>query len=200
MTRCSSRTTTTGSSGTTGNRWERWPALDPERVIYAGTTSKTLAPGLRLGWLVLPSLWLEPVAELRPLVDRQSSALDQLALAEMLRSGAFDRHVRHSRIRYRKRSDLLLSLLAERVPAVTAHGIAAGLHMVIELPVDGPGEQQVVDHLTSAGVAVQGLADYHHGSNGPTPPALVVGFATPAEHAYAGGVRALTGALADLYP
>ncbi|HXQ63066.1 MAG TPA: PLP-dependent aminotransferase family protein [Acidimicrobiales bacterium] len=185
-------------------RYDRQPvgalaALDPERVIYAGTTSKTLAPGLRLAWLVLPPRWLEPVVDLRPLVDRHSGALDQLALAEMITSGAFDRHVRHSRMRYRRRRDLLLSLLADQVPAVTAHGIAAGLHTVIDLPADGPTEIEVVDHLARDEVAVHGLAAYRHRAPDGAPPALVVGFATPAEHAFAVGARALAKSLGSLY-
>ncbi len=185
-------------------RYDRQPvgalaALDPERVIYAGTTSKTLAPGLRLGWLVLPPRWLERVVDLRPLVDRHSSAPDQLALAEMIVSGAFDRHVRHSRMRYRRRRDLLLALLADQVPAVAPHGIAAGLHTVIDLPVDGPAENEVVEHLATDGVAVHGLDGYRHRAGVRSRPALVVGFASPAEHAFAVGARALASSLATLY-
>jgi GntR family transcriptional regulator/MocR family aminotransferase len=185
-------------------RYDRQPvgalaALDPGRVIYAGTASKTLAPGLRVGWLVLPRRWLEPVVELRPIVDRHTSALDQLALAEFITSGGFDRHVRHSRMRYRRRRDLLLALLAEHAPAVTPHGIAAGLHTVIDLPVDGPSENDAVDYLGERHVAVHGLTGYHHRSRGRTPPALVVGFATPPEHAFAVGARALAVSLGHLY-
>ncbi|HXQ61872.1 MAG TPA: PLP-dependent aminotransferase family protein [Acidimicrobiales bacterium] len=185
-------------------RYDRQPvgalaALDPGRVIYAGTTSKTLAPGLRLGWFVLPPRWLEPVTDLRLIVDRHTGALEQLALAEMITSGAFDRHVRHSRMRYRRRRDLLLSLLADLVPAVTSHGIAAGLHTLIELPVDGPTENEAVDHLMGDEVAVHGLANYRQRSVTGTAPALVVGFATPPEHAFAVGARALASSLARLY-
>jgi GntR family transcriptional regulator/MocR family aminotransferase len=185
-------------------RYDRQPvgalaALDPGRVIYAGTTSKTLAPGLRLGWLVLPPRWLEPVVDLRPIVDRHTSVLDQLALAEMVTSGALDRHVRYARTRYRRRRDLLLALLAEKVPAVTAHGIAAGLHTVVELPVDGPSESDVVDHLARSDVAVHGLAEYRHRPGTAAAPALVVGFATPPEHSFAVGARALAASLARLY-
>jgi GntR family transcriptional regulator/MocR family aminotransferase len=184
-------------------RYDRQPvgalaALDPGRVIYGGTTSKTLAPGVRLGWLVLPRRWLEPVVDLRTVVDRHSSALDQLALAEMITSGAFDRHVRLSRMRYRRRRDLLLALLDEQAPALTAHGIAAGLHTVIDLPVGGPTEDEAIAHLARADIAVHGLAAYRRtGSAGA--PALVVGFATPPEHAFAVGARALVASLADLY-
>jgi GntR family transcriptional regulator / MocR family aminotransferase len=185
-------------------RYDRQPvgalaALDPGRVIYGGTTSKTLAPGLRLGWLVLPRRWLEPVMDLRPVVDRHTGALEQLALAEMITSGAYDRHVRHSRTRYRRRRDLLLALLADQVPTVNPHGIAAGLHTVIDLPVAGPTEDEVVHHLADDGVAVHGLAGYRHRTGTGAPAALVVGFATPPEHAFALGARALATSLAELY-
>jgi GntR family transcriptional regulator/MocR family aminotransferase len=185
-------------------RYDRQPvgalaALDPGRVIYAGTTSKTLAPGLRLGWLVLPRPWLEAVVDLRPIVDRHTSALDQLALADLITSGGFDRHVRYARTRYRRRRDLLLSLLADQVPAVTAHGIAAGLHTVIDLPVDGPTEIEVLEHLADDDIDVHGLADYQHRASPRPRPALVVGFATPPEHAFAVGARALAMSLACIY-
>jgi GntR family transcriptional regulator/MocR family aminotransferase len=185
-------------------RYDRQPvgalaALDPGRVIYGGTTSKTLAPGLRLGWLVLPPRWLEPVMDLRPVVDRHSGALESLALAEMITSGAYDRHVRHSRMRYRRRRDLLLALLADQVPALTPHGIAAGLHTVIDLPADGPIEDEVVHHLAEDDVAVHGLAGYRHRTGTGQLAALVVGFATPPEHAFALGARALATSLAAVY-
>jgi GntR family transcriptional regulator/MocR family aminotransferase len=93
----------------------------------------------------------------------------------------------------------LLALLAEKVPAVTAHGIAAGLHTVVELPVDGPSESDVVDHLARSDVAVHGLAEYRHRPGTAAAPALVVGFATPPEHSFAVGARALAASLARLY-
>jgi GntR family transcriptional regulator/MocR family aminotransferase len=149
--------------------------------------------------LVLPERWLEPVVALRPVVDRHTSAIDQLALAEMITSGAFDRHIRHSRMRYRRRRDLLLALLAEQAPAVTVHGIAAGLHTVIDLPPGGPSETDVIGQLSTHGIAVHGLAGYRHRVTGGAPAALVVGFATPPEHAFALGARALASALAAIY-
>jgi len=101
-------------------------------------------------------------------------------------------------MRYRRRRDLLLTLLDDQVPAVTAHGIAAGLHTVIDLPVGGPSEDEVIDHLARADVAVHGLASYRRASTSGAP-ALVVGFATPPEHAFALAARALVASLAQLY-
>ena len=170
----SSKTTTTENSVTTANRSAAGrPRPQPGRLRRHHVEDVGPGPAPRL--LVLPRRWLAPVAELRPFVDRHTGALDQLALAEMINSGAFDRHVRHARTRYRRRRDLLLGLLADQVPALTAHGIAAGLHTVIDLPADGPSESEAVDHLARRGVAVHGLAAYGQGTATPTRAGLVVG-------------------------
>jgi hypothetical protein len=119
-------------------RYDRQPigalqALDPDRVVYAGTVSKTLAPGLRLGWLLLPSTLLAPVLALREVEDLHVSAPTQLAFTELLRSGAYERHVRRMRMRYRGRCDRLVATLAARAPAATPVGISAGLRVLLEL-------------------------------------------------------------------
>jgi GntR family transcriptional regulator/MocR family aminotransferase len=183
-------------------RYDRQPvgalqAMDPDRVVYTGTASKSLAPGLRLGWLALPPALLDPVVALKDLTDRQTSAVEQLALGELVSSGALDRHIRRSRLRYRRRRDELVRRLAA-VPAVQARGIAAGLHAVLELPVGGPPEADVVAHLDQRGVAVHALGRYWH-RPGRRRRGLVVGYATPPAHAYPAAVAALTAGLADLY-
>src|SRR4051812_14049539 len=110
-------------------RYDRQPVgalqgLDPERVVYMGTASKSLAPGLRLAWMVLPEELVGEVIEAKGSVDWVSSALDQLTLAEFIASGAYDRHVRGMRLRYRRRRDQLVRALAERAPDIRVSGIA----------------------------------------------------------------------------
>ncbi|MFI5570811.1 PLP-dependent aminotransferase family protein [Streptomyces sp. NPDC051740] len=166
--------------------------LDPDQVAYLGTASKSLAPGLRLGWTVLPpSLLPDAVAHGG---GRSVSVLEQLTLAEFLTSGAYDRHVRAARLRYRRRRDCLVESLATRAPDVRITGIAAGLHAVLRLP---PGtERSVVQAATWQNLAVHGLSRFRHPATATTAgDALVVGYATPPDHAWAGTLDALCRAL-----
>jgi GntR family transcriptional regulator / MocR family aminotransferase len=179
-------------------RYDRQPVgalqgLDPERVVYAGTASKTLAPGLRLGWLIVPAALLDDVIGAKRLAGA-THTLDQLALAELLRSGAFDRHVRRMRQRYRRRRDLLLTLLAEHTPARRPQGIAAGLHLVLELQAGDPSEEELIARAAHHSLALDGLHSYWHG-NADGPPGIVLGYAAPADHAYRATMAALLAAL-----
>jgi GntR family transcriptional regulator / MocR family aminotransferase len=183
-------------------RYDRKPVgavqgVDPSRVIYAGTASKTLAPGVRLAWLAFPPSLVEPATRLRDVADRSAPALDQLALAELLASGEFDRHVRRMRLRYRARRDRLASALAEVAPGLALRGIAAGLHAILELPDDLP-EERVLALAEERSVGLTGLGRFRHGAyRGPQ--ALVIGYATPPEHGFPGALRALRSLLAALW-
>src|SRR5205823_6725325 len=120
-------------------RYDRAPlgalqGLAPDRIIYLGTVSKTLAPALRLGWLVLPPALVELVAEERRLTDHGAPTLDQLALARLITSGAYDRHLRQARRRYRARRDALVVAVRRHLPGARVTGLAAGLHAIVRLP------------------------------------------------------------------
>ena len=180
-------------------RYDRQPVgalqgLDPDRVVYLGTASKSLAPGLRLGWLVLPPGLAPEVTAAKGGADWSCGVLDQLTLAEFITSGAYDRHVRASRLRYRRRRDQLVSALATHAPSVKPTGIAAGLHAVLRLP---PGtEQSVVRAAAWQGLAVHGLTRYRHPSVTTRPlDALVVGYGTPSDSGWPRALEALARAL-----
>ncbi len=178
-------------------RYDRKPVgalqgLAPEHVVYAGSLSKSLSPALRLGWLVLPDRLVDEVLAAKGQRESWASALDQLALADFIECGAYDRHVRRMRKHYRDRRDQLVSVLAARAPDVRVTGISAGLHAVLELP---PGtETPTLSAARTAGLALDGLSSYQHRAD-PTPPreGLVVGYAAPPNAAFARAVEVLAG-------
>ena len=178
-------------------RYDRAPigamqGLDPGRVAYAGTASKTLAPGFRLGWLILPRELVEPFAEAKLLADRGSPILDQLTFADFLTRGEFDRHLRRMRPVYRSRRDALLGALARYLPRLDPAGIAAGLHLVAWLPRD-LDEATVIAAAAREGVAIAGVSEYHLS---PAPRGgLIFGYSDLNERAIADGVARLARAV-----
>ena len=179
-------------------RYDRHPigalqGLDPDRVVYAGTAAKTLAPGVRLAWLALPVALLPAALEIRGVADRYAGVLDQLALAELIDGGDFDRHVRRMRRTYRRRRDEVIGAVSAAAPSIRIQGTEAGLHAVLELP-NGVSEQELLSAAGERELEVHGLAPYRHGSY-EGPEALVVGYGAPAEHAFPGSLRALASLL-----
>jgi GntR family transcriptional regulator / MocR family aminotransferase len=171
-------------------------ALAPEHVVYAGTASKSLVPGLRLGWLVLPARLVDDVVSAKRAAGLLSSSIDQLTLAEFIASGGYDRQVRRARIGYRQRRDRLVSELARRAPRARVTGIAAGLHALVTLPA-GATEDEIVAEAAGRGLALQGLASFSLGGQ-EHEPALVVGYANPPPHAFSTALARLCAVLEDV--
>jgi GntR family transcriptional regulator / MocR family aminotransferase len=173
-------------------RYDRAPVgtlqgLAPERVLYAGSVSKTLAPGLRLGWMVAPERIAAELVAAKERDDLGTPVVEQLALADFLERGELDRHLRRTRGVYRRRRDALVSAMAAELPDWEPTGIAAGLHLVALLP-PGSDETAVLDAARERGVALAGLGDH---SVAPRPPALLLGYGRIAEPAIAAGVTEL---------
>jgi GntR family transcriptional regulator / MocR family aminotransferase len=120
-------------------RYDRAPVgalqgLVPSQVAYVGTTSKSLAPGLRLAWLALPEPLVYPVVRAKLETDGGTSTPLQATFAEFLSRGDYDRHLRSMRHRYRRRRDALLAALERHLPSLPVGGAAAGLHVTLGLP------------------------------------------------------------------
>ena len=129
-------------------RYDRAPVgalqgVAPDRVVYLGSTSKTLAPGLRLGWMVLPAELVGPVTLAKGLADTGSSVMDQIAFAQLLTSGGYDRHLRQMRRRYLTRRNALLRALSRYLPQATVLGAAAGVHLTVRFPPGYPIDELV---------------------------------------------------------
>jgi GntR family transcriptional regulator/MocR family aminotransferase len=182
-------------------RYDRAPlaalqGLAPDRVIYLGTASKTLAPALRLGWMVLPPALVGPVLEQRNLADHGAPTLDQLALARLFESGDYDSHLRQARRRYRARRDALVAAVENHLPGARVTGLAAGLHAIVRLPraVDGAA---LIGAARDRSVGVYPLG-FAYISPRPRGEGLVLGYANLSEGVIEEGVRRLADALAEL--
>jgi GntR family transcriptional regulator/MocR family aminotransferase len=166
--------------------------LAPEHVIYAGSASKTLAPALRISWLVVPSRLVDAVAREKLLADRGTAHIEQHAFADFLRSGELDRHLRRMRALYRARRDALVAALARELPEAEVAGISAGMHVTVRLP-EGD-EQAIVAEAARRRVAVE-LASQYGTALPPAGPRLVLGYGQIAEPSIAPGVAALAAAV-----
>jgi len=181
-------------------RYDRDPigaiqGLDPARVIYAGSASKVLAPGLRLGWLVAPPAVADAMASAKLRADSGSPALDQLAFADFLARGELDRHLRRMRPIYRRRRDALLAALARDLPALRPVGASAGLHLLAWLP-EELDEDAVVTAATLAGIAIAGVRPRRIDPAGPG--GLIFGYGAIDDAAIATGIRRLAETVAAI--
>ncbi len=187
-------------------RYDRQPvgalqALAPDHVVYAGTASKSLAPSLRLGWLVVPPRLLGAVTGQLAAGPSGPSGLDQLILAEFITSGGYDRQIRRARLAYRRRRDRLAAALRRQGWRVT--GIAAGLHAVLDLP-GTDLERRLVARAAEHGLALRGLESYRVPVEGPPAETdragLVIGYGRPPEHAYTTALARLCALLSSESP
>ncbi|MCP2329561.1 GntR family transcriptional regulator/MocR family aminotransferase [Hamadaea flava] len=165
-------------------RYDRDPVgclqgVAPDVTIYIGSASKALAPALRLGWLSAPPTHLAAVRTQRQAVDLGGPALEQHAFATLLGSGGYDRHLRRARRAYRTRRDAVMAALAAHLPGLRVHGVAAGLHLVLELPA-GTDDVAVAAAANRAGLGPVALSACRLDDG---PPGLVLGYAahTPDE-------------------
>lgn len=180
-------------------RYDRQPVgslqgLAPDRVLALGSVSKTLAPGIRLGWLLVPPALCAPVVQEKLLTSRGAPALDQLALAALLESGRYDRHVLRMSQVYRRRRDVLAAAVGQHAPGLRMVGLDAGCHAVLELPA-GVSESTVVQSVRRRGVRVHGLSSYRvdapRAAEADVSAALVIGFGNVNEEHILRGVQAL---------
>jgi GntR family transcriptional regulator/MocR family aminotransferase len=168
--------------------------LAPDQVFLAGTASKALAPAVRLGWIHAPSPLAGAVAEEKEMNDRGSCTLDQLALAALLTSGRYDRHLRRMRAVYAGRRAALVEAFARHSPGVRLTGLAAGFHAVAPLPA-GSDEAAVTATARERGVGLYGIGAYRGTPDATAPPALVIGFGNVRERA----IDPALAAVADLF-
>jgi GntR family transcriptional regulator/MocR family aminotransferase len=176
-------------------RYDRAPVgalqgLSPDRVAYLGSASKTLAPTLRLGWLIPPPRLVRPLADEVLYSVIAPPRLEQLAFADFLERGELDRHLRRMRLRYRRRRDALIEALGQKLPEVEVRGIAAGLHILAVLP-PGSSEARILEEAQARRISLYTLGEH---CVRPRPEAaLLLGYAVSQEPA----IRAAVAKLAE---
>jgi GntR family transcriptional regulator/MocR family aminotransferase len=180
-------------------RYDRAPVgalqgIAPDRVIYIGSTSKTLAPGLRIGWMVMPPQLVGAATLAKSLADTGSSVMDQIAFGQLLNSGGYDRHLRQMRRRYLTRRNALLDALARHLPQATVLGAAAGVHLTVRFP-DGYPIADLVRRAAAMRVNVEPLAPCY-ADPASAPPGLLLGYANLTESQIDDGIAALARAAA----
>ncbi|WP_432491313.1 PLP-dependent aminotransferase family protein [Kineococcus gypseus] len=176
------------------HRYDRAPvpalhASAPGHVAHTSSTSKTLAPGARTGWLVAPRALREDLVAAKHSADLGNPALPQLVLAALIAAGDLERHVRRVRARQRTRRDALLAALRRHLPGARVQGVAAGLHLLVLLPHLDPGaDVEVAVRAAAAGVVLHPLS-WHRVR--PGVPGLVLGYAATAPDGFDEAVRRL---------
>jgi len=175
-------------------RYDRLPVgalqgLDPAHVVYGGSASKILSPVLRLGWLVVPPDLITDVIRAKFYDDYSNEGLGQLALARFIDSGALTRHLRRVRPIYRSRRDSLLTALGAHLPGLQPTGQAAGLHLLLRLPV-GLDANELCRLARRHRLPLENAAR-HWADRDAAPPAVVIGYGTLREGAIARGVEYL---------
>jgi GntR family transcriptional regulator / MocR family aminotransferase len=178
-------------------RYDREPiralqGLDRTRVAYLGTTSKTLAPALRLAWVVVPEHLSDAAEEVKHLLDVSSPPIEQRTLAKLIRSGEYDRHIRRTRTAYGRRRAALCAALSRHLHDLPVEGVAAGLHVLVRLP-RGIDDAAVAARAERRGVRVVPLSRYAHSRR--VGGGLVIGYGRPHEASLAPAIRVLADAL-----
>jgi GntR family transcriptional regulator/MocR family aminotransferase len=169
--------------------------LAPDRVLYIGSASKRLAPGMRLGWMLPPS-WLSwALISAKAIEDAGSEAVGQLALADFIARGELERHLRRMRRRYEQRGKALLASFSRRLPDCPPSPAVDGLHLMAVLPGD-VDEPALLGAAARRGVGLEGLS--LHSYTGASPPGLVLGYACMSEPAIERGTQLLGKALTEL--
>jgi GntR family transcriptional regulator/MocR family aminotransferase len=168
-------------------------ALAPDHIVYLGSASNMLVPGLRLAWLVAPAHLRESVQAEQQMLDLGCSRIEQHTLADFIASGELDRHLRRMRARYRARRDTIAALIAAELPEAQLDGLEAGLHATVRLP-DDYDEREIRREMQRRGVAVDWMSDHYLDDRG-GPPEMLLNYARESEPLLGEGVRALADAI-----
>ncbi len=164
--------------------------MEPRRVALLGSVTKTIGPTVGIGWAVTPPQWTDTLRT-DDRLQIMPSSLTQLAFAEFIEAGAYDRHLRASRVRFRARRDTLIAAL-QRIPGCRIHGAEAGVHVLLDLPA-GCDAAAVMWAGRRRGLFVYDIAGARIRPESYPGPTLMLGYANLADHLVEEAVTLLAG-------
>jgi GntR family transcriptional regulator/MocR family aminotransferase len=174
------------------HRYDRPPvpalhSMLAERICYAGSVSKLLAPALRVGWVLAPPRYRDALVAAKRFADLGNAVLAQLVLAQLMESGEMERQLRFLRRRHRRRRDAMIDAIRTHLPGAVVHGAAAGLHLMITFEATFADVDLAAASL-ARGVKVQPLSWHSQRAN---QPGLVLGYAASTPTDISEGVATL---------
>ena len=164
-----------------------------DRVALLGSMSTVLGPTVGIGWVVAPRRWVQAVRAEHE-IQVLPPALNQLALVQLMQSGAYDRHLRASRQRFRARRNVLLDALGRHLPGYRVRGAEAGAAVLIELPA-GTDEREILRAAARRGIE---LCNLYEVQPQPRDPGLLVGYGSIKDTAIDAAVAALAEVVRDV--
>jgi GntR family transcriptional regulator / MocR family aminotransferase len=179
-------------------RYDRSPVgalqgLDHDHVIYLGTASKSLAPGLRLGWLVVPDHLVGSIVAQKGETEETVGFVNQLAMTDFIESGGYDRHIRAMRAQYRRRRRHLVDVIDRYAPAARVTGMSAGLHILLDQP--GRTGAELVRRAAAEHLTIEPLHHFRHPGSTSDRDGVAIGFGAPSTSAWSSALDALARAL-----
>ena len=151
-----------------------------EKVIYLGTFSKSIAPAIRLSYMVLPKPLLEAYEQKARFVNSTVSKVDQLIVQKFIEEGYYERHLNKTRALYKSRHDVLIEELRPMADICTISGENAGVHLLLTFQ-NEMAEEELIDRAARADIRVYGLSDYRIRENCEEKATILLGYANLTE-------------------
>lgn len=160
------------------------------RVIYLGTFSKSIAPAIRLSYMVLPEPVLEEYRKKARFIQSTVSKVDQMIVQRFLEEGYYERHLNKMRAAYKGRHDVLLEEMKALLPVCKVEGEHSGVHILLRFS-EGYREEELIRKAREKGIRVYGLSGFYIGKKKETEAVLLLGYATLTEEEIRQAVRRL---------
>lgn len=146
-----------------------------DKVIYLGSFSKSLAPSLRISYMILPSSLIKILKEDAPFFICSVPVIEQIVMAKFIGNGHFERHLNKMRRIYKKKRELLIENLSIKNKVLDISGADSGLHIVVEFETDKTDEE-ILEKAKDKGIKIQSLSEFFNDKNSTSKSKFLLGF------------------------